>query len=109
MSNKSYEDVMNRLKQVPKVNEHLNSTAVIMGKQILKRRLELGLTQQQVIALIEQQGKTMTQARLSKIETGDSNITTDSYDKVFEALGELDDLKIEFRGHPKNHKELENV
>jgi len=52
MANKNYNDVMGILRQVPKVNEHLNKISVIMGKKILKRRLELGLTQKEVVSMI---------------------------------------------------------
>lgn len=33
MANKKYNDVMGILRQVPKVNEHLNKISVIMGKK----------------------------------------------------------------------------
>jgi transcriptional regulator with XRE-family HTH domain len=96
---------MKRLKNVPGVEDHLNKFSVIMGKKILKRRLELGMTQQKVVQLIKEKGGTMTQARLSKIECGDDSITANTYNKVLDALGGLDDITPEFKENP-NSKEL---
>lgn len=39
MAKQSFEDVMNNLKEVPGVKEHLNKHSVIMCKEIFKRRL----------------------------------------------------------------------
>ncbi|KAA0958136.1 helix-turn-helix domain-containing protein [Planococcus kocurii] len=101
MANKNYNDVMGILRQVPKVNEHLNKISVIMGKKILKRRLELGLTQKEVVSMIKDHGDTFTQATLSKIESGADNIKSETYDKVFVALGGLEDLTPKFKENPK--------
>lgn len=101
MTNKNYQDVMAILKQVPKVNEHLNKISVIMGKKILKRRLELGLTQKEVVSIIKDNGDTITQATLSKMESGTENIKSETYDKVFLALGGLEDLTPTFKENPK--------
>lgn len=105
MANKNFADVMKMLKDVPGVQEHLDKFSVIMGKKILKRRLELGLTQQEVVELIKEKGGTTTQSRLSKLECGDDNITANTYDKVLDALGGLDDITPEFKQNPKS-KEL---
>ena len=102
MVNKNYNDVMGVLKQVPKVNEHLNKISVIMGKKILKRRLELGMTQKEVVSIIKNHGDTITQATLSKVESGVDNIKSETYDKVFWALGGLEDLTPTFRENPKS-------
>lgn len=102
MANKNYNDVMGILRQVPKVNEHLNKISVIMGKKILKRRLELGLTQTEVVNMIKDHGDNLTQATLSKIESGADNIKSETYDKVFWALGGLEDLTPTFKGNPKS-------
>ncbi len=48
---------MELLDQVPGVKEHMNSFEVIMGEKILKRRLELGLTQSDLVELIKISGK----------------------------------------------------
>ena len=101
MANKNYNDVMGILRQVPKVNEHLNKISVIMGKKILNRRLELGLTQKEVVAMIKGHGDTFAQATLSKIESGADNIKPETYDKVFVTLGGLEDLTPTFKENPK--------
>lgn len=101
MTNKNFNDVMEMLRQVPKVNEHLNKLSVIMGKKILKRRLELGLTQKEVVNIIKNHGDTITQATLSKVESGADNIKSETYDKIFLALGGLEDLTPTFKENPK--------
>lgn len=105
MSKKNYNDVMKMLKQVPGTEEHLNSFSVLMGKKILKRRIELGLTQQDVIKEINNNGEKITQSTLSKVESGDVNTTSATYDKIFKALGELSDITPQYKGRPKS-KEL---
>lgn len=93
---------MGILRQVPKVNEHLDKISVIMGKKILKRRLELGLTQKEVVTIIKNHGDTITQATLSKVESGADNIKSETYDKIFWALGGLEDLNPVFKETPKS-------
>lgn len=87
---------MELLDQVPGVKEHMNSFEVIMGEKILKRRLELGLTQSDLVELIKISGKKITQATISKVESGDSTIGTDTYNKILDALGGISEVKIEF-------------
>jgi len=97
MNHKYYEDVMHRLKQVPGVKKHLSKHAVLMGKKILKRRIELGYTQLKVVEESKKKGYALTQATLSRAESGDDNITSATYDKIVEALGGLEDITPEFK------------
>lgn len=97
MTKKSYDDVMDMLHDVPGVSEHLNKFSVLMAEQIVKRRYELGLTQNEVVEIIKNNGEKITQASLSKIESGDDNIKADSYDKVLRALGGIEDITPYFK------------
>jgi len=49
MTKQTYNDVKNKLNTSPKVREHLTNVSVQLGKQILKQRINLGLTQNQVV------------------------------------------------------------
>lgn len=90
MESKSFDQVMDMFKAVPGVKEHLNKPSIVLGKIVLRRRLELGLTQKEVVEIVKKNGETLTQSRLSKLECGDDGITMKTYDKVIEALGERD-------------------
>lgn len=97
--NKDFNEVMDLLKTVPGVNEHLETLQVKLGKQILKRRLELGWTQTQLVEECKTRGiKNLTQPMLSKIESGTKNIESNTYEKVLQVLGGIEDLDIKF-GH----------
>lgn len=63
---------------------------------MLKRRLELGMTQEKLVEAVKQQGDEITQATISKIESGHRGIKNDTYDKVFRALGGLESLNVQF-------------
>ncbi|SDN64523.1 Pou domain-N-terminal to homeobox domain-containing protein [Alkalicoccus daliensis] len=104
MTRKNFDDVMQMLKQVPGTEKHLNSFSVLMGKKILKRRIELGLTQQELIVEIRKNGSNITQSTLSKVESGDANATSDTYNKIFYALGELSVITPEYRDKPEKVK-----
>ncbi|AXF55155.1 helix-turn-helix domain-containing protein [Salicibibacter kimchii] len=88
----SHEKLKDLLQQVPGVKEHLESFPVKMGKKIMKRRINLGLTQEDIVQLVSEQAgsqgqRPITQATISKIETGHSGIKGETYDKVLRALG----------------------
>lgn len=102
MTKKSYDDVMDILYDVLGVTEHLNKFSVLMVEQIVKRCYELGLTQNEVVEIIKNNGEKITQASLSKIESGDDNIKADSYDKVLRALGGLEDITPHFKKYQKD-------
>lgn len=104
MAKQTHRDVMNNLKSLTKVREHLNKLPVQLGKQILKQRIELGLTQKQVVILSRRHNRPITQAQLSKIEIGDENVTLHTYEKVLEALGATN-VNIDFDNAP-TEKEL---
>ncbi|SFD03435.1 Pou domain-N-terminal to homeobox domain-containing protein [Bacillus sp. OV322] len=102
---KQHEELMNLLDKVPGVTEHMTSVSVIMAEKILQRRIELGLTQTQVVEIIKEQGERITQATISKVECGDSTIGTDTYDKIFHALGVID-INLEYGELPKSSKRI---
>lgn len=87
----SHEKLKELLHQVPGVKEHLGSFPVKMGKKIMKRRIELGLTQHDVVRLVSEHARAsgqrpISQATISKIESGHSGIKGETYDKVLQAL-----------------------
>ncbi|WP_176543275.1 helix-turn-helix domain-containing protein [Bacillus toyonensis] len=100
--NKKHTDLMDLLNQVPGVKEHMNSMGVRMGGKILKRRLELELTQSDLVKMINDNGDKITQATISKVERGEGTIGSDTYDKIFKVLGGLESIEIEFGKYPKS-------
>lgn len=101
--NKDFNEVMELLLNVKCAKEHIDSIQVQLGKEILKRRLELEWTQEDVVKYCRDLGDLITEASLSKIESGAKNIKVETYQKVFEVLGENIDLNVEFgveRKHP---------
>lgn len=97
---KDFNEVMDLLKTVPGVKEHLQSFEVQMGKQILQRRLELGWTQQELVQLCREMGVNITQPMLSNIENGSKNVESHSYNGVLDVLGGVKGLNIEFGDAP---------
>lgn len=96
---KDHEELKKLLESVPGVKEHLESFSVRIGKIILKRRLEMGISQQELAESIRSRGGVITQATISNIESG-QNVKSDTYDKVFEELG-LDSFEAHFGGVSK--------
>ncbi|WP_144491974.1 MULTISPECIES: helix-turn-helix domain-containing protein [Bacillus cereus group] len=91
-----FNEVMELLKTVPGAKEHMESIQVKLGKEIWKRRLELGWTQAKVVEELNTRGVTMTQPMLSKMESGLRNIEGETYQKVFDVLGGILELDITF-------------
>lgn len=85
--NKDFNEVMDLLKTVPGVTEHLNSLQVKLGKEILKRRIELGWTQAKLVEICNSKDVSLTQPMLSKMETGIRNIEAKTYQNVMNVLG----------------------
>lgn len=106
MSNldKDFNEIMDLLLTVKGVKEHLDSIQVRLGKEILKRRLELGWTQEDVVVHCRELGEPITQSTLSKMESGAKNIKGETYQKVFDALGGIKGLNIEFGELPQLEK-----
>lgn len=100
--NQQHEDLMKLLDEVPGVTAHMKSFEVQMAEKILERRLQIGLTQTQVVEIVRQQGESITQATISKVECGDATVGSDTYNKVLKALGGVSKLSIEFGELPKN-------
>ncbi|MBA4535536.1 helix-turn-helix domain-containing protein [Brevibacillus halotolerans] len=98
-----HNEIMNRFKKVPGVKEYLESFQVQVGKQILKRRIELGLTQQQIVDKCRERGFNITQSMLSKMETGSKNIEINTYESVLSVIGFLG-VKFEFTDLPDQKK-----
>lgn len=94
--NKDFDAIMDLLKTVPGVTEHLDSLQVKLGKEILKRRMELGWTQAQLVEKCNAKGMRITQPMLSKMESGMRNIESQTYQSVMDVLGGIKKLDIEF-------------
>lgn len=107
MAEETYETLMAKLYEVPGTREYMNKFSVLMATQILKLRKESGLTQIALIERIKEQGNNITQATLSRVECGEENITAETYDKILQALGHLEDVTPEFSDRPKS-RELVN-
>jgi predicted transcriptional regulator len=105
---KNHEDLKKLLNQVPGVKEHLTKPSIIKGKEILKRRIELGLTQSDLIREAREIGIILTQSTVSKAESGHEGITNGTFDKIVEALGGIEDLTLQFKESP-NGRKLINV
>lgn len=94
--NNDFDAVMDLLKSVPGVTEHLDSLQVKLGKEILKRRMELGWTQAKLVQQCNAKGLRITQPMLSKMESGIRNIESQTYQSVMDVLGGIQKLDIEF-------------
>lgn len=108
MSNKTFTDMMDKLMDIPEVEEHINSLPVQLGLKVLKQRMELNLTQSQVIKLAKYKGIQLTQAQLSRIENGDTNTSIDVYKRALNVLGGSMKVEVEF-DHPPTERELQNI
>lgn len=100
--NQDFNEVMELLQTVPGVTEHLNSLQVRLGKEILKRRMELGWTQSTLVKNCALQGISITQPMLSKMESGMKNIEARTYQNVISVLGGIEELDIKFGPVPNN-------
>jgi len=94
--NRDFNEVMDLLKTVPGVSEHLDSLQVKLGKEILKRRMELGWTQARLVEKCILHGVSLTQPMLSKMESGMKNIEARTYQNVMTVLGGIEELEIKF-------------
>lgn len=102
--NKKHDDLMKLLHQVPGVKEHMERFEMKMGIEVFRRRVELGLTQAELVEMINQNGEKITQATISKVERGEINVSSDTYNKIFNALGGIDDVDFSFSDCPKSMK-----
>lgn len=84
-----HDELMRLLEGVPGVTEHLNSFEVQMGKKILAKRLQVGLTQEQVVDLVSSQEVSLTRETLSKAETGSKSVGKNIYNAILQALGDV--------------------
>lgn len=92
------------LETVPGVKEHLESYSVLMGKIVLKRRIELGFTQEQLVEHIKTvTGQSITQSTISKMEAGANGIKGETYNKVLFAMG-LQSMEPKFGRLPKSEE-----
>lgn len=77
------------IERKPKLEKKLNSKEYNNGRIVFKRRMELGLTQQELAILAG-----VTQKTVSRIEGADSGIRPSTLKKVFKALDD-EEFKIQ--------------
>lgn len=99
---------MDTLMEVPEVKQHIDSLPVQLGLEVLKKRIELDLTQTQVIKLAGIRKVPLTQAQLSRIENGDTEISVDKYLDALHVLGGHLKPEIEF-DNPPTKQELQTI
>ncbi|SFX75206.1 Helix-turn-helix domain-containing protein [Thermoactinomyces sp. DSM 45891] len=93
---KTYKELTEFLDSIPGVKEHVDSFSKRMGRKILKRRNQLGLTQKKLADLVQKvTGKPMHQSTISEIEGGSAGTSADMYDRVLRVLG-MTELEIQF-------------
>ncbi len=108
MSKKTHVEVMEALMSSKSVKEYMLQEQVQLGIKILKRRLDLGLTQSEVVSLSKKKNTPITQAQLSKIENGDPSITMTVYKKALTTLGGHIKVDVEF-DDASIKKELQSI
>lgn len=108
MANRTFTDLMDTLMEVPEVKQHTNSLPVQLGLEVMKKRIELDLTQAQVVKLAGIRKVSLTQAQLSKIENGDTEMSIDKYLDALHVLGGHLKPDIEF-DNPPTKQELQTI
>lgn len=107
MTNRTFTDLMDTL-ELPGVKQHMNSLPVQLGLEVLKKRIELDLTQAQVVKLGLIRKISLTQAQLSRIENGDTEISIDKYLDALHVLGGHLKPDVEF-DNPPTKQELQTI
>lgn len=69
-------------REIPGVRDYLHSFPAIIGDLVMSRRIQMGLSQEE---LATKAG--MNQDAISRIETGDENVTMETLTGVFKTLG----------------------
>jgi len=82
----SHRDLMKKIRSVPAVAENRKSMHFKLGIAILKKRLELNLTQEELVERVKANGGTITQATISKMESAETDVKLSTFEKVLEAL-----------------------
>lgn len=101
MNKQTHNDVMANLMKSQSVKNYLDQEQVKLGVIILKKRLDLGLTQSQLITIANRKDIKLTQAQLSRVENGDPNLGVPVYKNALHALGGHLKLGVQFDDEPK--------
>jgi predicted transcriptional regulator len=75
-----FADLKKKSREIPEVADYLNSFSVVIGDLVFSRRMQMGLTQQQLAEL-----SGLTQPMVSKVEAGQV-VTTDTLNNIFRVL-----------------------
>lgn len=89
----THEEVMELLRSIPKVKKSHESMQLKLAIAIQKKRLELNMTQEQLVEKIKRSGQSITQATISKIESAEADVKLSTYEKVLEALESTIEIK----------------
>lgn len=83
----THKELMKKIESVPSVAENRKSLHYKMGMAVLQKRLELNLTQEQLVERIKAKGGSITQATISKVESAETDVKAATYEKLIEVLG----------------------
>lgn len=75
------------LDQVPTVKEHMQKFEVQMGIAIMHRRAELGLSQSDLVKLVNKDGDIVSSNMISLAESGEYTIASEVYGNILNVLG----------------------
>lgn len=91
MNGKSHDDVMRSLLESETVRAHMNKVQVRLGIVIAKRRIELELTQSQLIEMVADYGISITPIQLTMMESGNLDVNGEVYKDVLATMDEIED------------------
>lgn len=77
-----------------------NRFSALRGQALFKRRIELGLTQHELAGRARLMGIPLSQPAISSAESGYARVTNLTLDRIAEALGGIEELKITFKEVP---------
>lgn len=83
---KDIDEVMDILKSISGVTNHLKLEQVQLGKEITQKRLELGWTIEELVSKCNKEGIPVSKKILSDMEKGDLDIDCDIYKRVINLI-----------------------
>lgn len=86
----THRETMKKLMDISTVREHMNRPEVKKGREVLKKRLELGLSQGVVVGYAKSKGIECSTEDLSRAEVGDTELSIEFYNTILSILTELE-------------------
>lgn len=90
MGKSDFEYIMNRLESIPLVKEHAGKPSTKMALKVVKRRLDLNLTRQELSEKGKEMGLDFTAHDVMKIESGHDDVPQETLDSVIRCLGGIE-------------------